>query len=547
MSPRTLLTIGSITQREPKINDKLPISRLGTLAFVRFLKADENQLFDKSGDIDLNRPLTEYFIASSHNTYLVGSQYFDESSVGAYVDSFRSGARCIEIDLHDGSSSEYPVVVKHGGAGTTPISFEAVCHAINEYAFEKFDTPVIISLENHCSPENQRIVAKVFRDVFGEKLILPSFQTNDKSLISLPSPKNLSGKIILKGKITKSMVHTTECSSDRTFRPPNPADRRRWSMPLPQKPITSKKFSAKVPYNQKAMILLKRGSLVRRISERRGVVDSDLVAVLYLRSLKIKGDTKSITAAFERGNARNMTSFPDNVIDSFLSDPTKYVSYNTKILSRVYPNPVSPKSWVSANFSPIKTWMVGAHCAALNYQTFDIPMQINDAFFQQNGGTGYVPKPDFLLDPDNPFDFNNAATDKRMKSISLKVRIISGQHFQFPVPTQTTIDPYVVIQLIGIPADKKAVVTSVVIENGFNPVWNESFEFNVICPELAFLHFQVIDKDETIQNTILAYYCIPVNCIKPGYRHIPLKRVSDGQIVGPHCSLFCFVQKDYLS
>ena len=38
-------------------------------------------------------------------------------------------------------------------------------------------------------------------------------------------------------------------------------------------------------------------------------------------------------------------------------------------------------------------WSVGCQMVALNFQTSDIPMQINAAKFEFNGGTGYLLKP----------------------------------------------------------------------------------------------------------------------------------------------------------
>lgn len=31
-------------------------------------------------------------------------------------------------------------------------------------------------------------------------------------------------------------------------------------------------------------------------------------------------------------------------------------------------------------------------------------------------------------------------------------------------------------------------------DNGFNPVWNETFELEVMCPSLALLRFAVYDE-----------------------------------------------------
>jgi phosphatidylinositol phospholipase C delta len=43
--------------------------------------------------IDRSHPLPEYFISSSHNTYLMAHQLFGTSSAGAYETTLKAGAR----------------------------------------------------------------------------------------------------------------------------------------------------------------------------------------------------------------------------------------------------------------------------------------------------------------------------------------------------------------------------------------------------------------------------------------------------------------------
>lgn len=48
--------------------------------------------------LDRSHPLPEYFVSSSHNTYLMAHQLFGTSAAAAYETTLKAGARCIEID-----------------------------------------------------------------------------------------------------------------------------------------------------------------------------------------------------------------------------------------------------------------------------------------------------------------------------------------------------------------------------------------------------------------------------------------------------------------
>lgn len=72
---------------------------------LRYLGSDEANAMAPV-ILDASHPISDYFISSSHNTYLWGNQLYGKASTKAYQKVLERGCRCVEIDVWDGDDSD---------------------------------------------------------------------------------------------------------------------------------------------------------------------------------------------------------------------------------------------------------------------------------------------------------------------------------------------------------------------------------------------------------------------------------------------------------
>ena len=77
-------------------------------AFLKYMSSQDSNAQAPLANVDLEYPLSSYFISSSHNTYLTGNQLYSDSSTAAYTNVLVRGCRCIEIDVWDGEEKSPP-------------------------------------------------------------------------------------------------------------------------------------------------------------------------------------------------------------------------------------------------------------------------------------------------------------------------------------------------------------------------------------------------------------------------------------------------------
>ncbi len=86
--------------------DLLETPALGLSSFLSYMTSSLANIAAPPKEQDLSWPLSNYFISSSHNTYLTGNQLYSESSTDSYKNVLLRGCRCIEIDVWDGDDSD---------------------------------------------------------------------------------------------------------------------------------------------------------------------------------------------------------------------------------------------------------------------------------------------------------------------------------------------------------------------------------------------------------------------------------------------------------
>lgn len=117
-------------------------------------------------------------------------------------------------------------------------------------------------------------------------------------------------------------------------------------------------------------------------------------------------------------------------------------------------------------------------------------MQILMGKFRDNGGCGYVLKPNFMLSDD--YDPNEPC--EGVEQLLVNLRIIAARHL-FKSGRTNLSSPLVEVEVLGAPYDSGIKHrTKAVSDNGFNPIWNELCEFRVRNSALALLRFEVQDE-----------------------------------------------------
>ncbi|XP_062451418.1 1-phosphatidylinositol 4,5-bisphosphate phosphodiesterase delta-3 [Rhea pennata] len=472
---------------------------------------------------DMNQPLCHYFISTSHNTYLTDNQIGGTSSTEAYIRAFMKGCRCVELDCWEGSNGE--PVIYHGHTLTSKILFRDVIESIRDYAFKQSPYPVILSLENHCGLEQQATMAHHMKTILGDMLLTQPLEGQDPR--DLPSPEQLKGKVLVKGKKLPDLQHESWSSGSLS-------DREEEEEEEEEEERLQERGSRQSLHSLQEIKLL-------QAKEASQVAPELSAMVVYCQAVPFPG----LAQALRDPRPCEMSSFSERKARKLIREAGKaFVRYNARQLSRVYPLGLKMNS---SNYNPQEMWNAGCQLVALNFQTPGYEMDLNAGRFLGNGCCGYVLKPGFLRNSQGSFGPEAMpGPGQTCHHLALAIRVITAQ--QLPKlnaeKRSSIVDPLVRVEIHGVPADCGKKQTRHKLNNGFNPRWEETLTFQLRVPELALVRFVVEDYDSTSCNDFVGQFTLPLASMREGYRHIRLLS-KDGASLSP-ATLFVHVKRERL-
>uniref|UniRef100_A0A8C1XBR7 Phosphoinositide phospholipase C n=1 Tax=Cyprinus carpio TaxID=7962 RepID=A0A8C1XBR7_CYPCA len=514
--------VRQLMERYETNTSQLERDQISLMGFTKYLGGDENSVVPPERlDIidDMNQPLSHYFINSSHNTYLTVGQLTGLSSVEMYRQVLLTGCRCIELDCWKGRPPEEEPIITHGFTMTTEISFKEVIEAIAESAFKTSPYPLILSFENHVdSAKQQAKMAEYCRSMFGDALLIEPLEKYP--LVpgqQLPSPQELMGKILIKNK----KKHPHRASNGGSIRRKDGTDEQSSPLngvytrntPKPNCPLSDGEVGQLMSNGgEKLAERMAKGLDIRKsIGGEVNATEEMSTLVNYIEPVKFK----SFEVAAKRNKYFEMSSFVETKgMDTLKNSPSEFVEYNKKQLSRIYPKGTRVDS---SNYMPQLFWNVGCQMVALNFQTLDLPMQLNMGVFEYNGHCGYLLKPEFMRRTDKHFDPFTMDIVDGIVANTVKIKIISGQFLN-----DKKVGVYVEVDMFGLPADtKRKYRTKTSNNNSLDPIWDdETFVFNkVVLPTLASLRVAVYEEN----GKFIGHRILPVSALRPGYHYICLK------------------------
>ncbi|CAL9163621.1 unnamed protein product [Musa hybrid cultivar] len=461
---------------------------------------------------DMMAPLSHYYIYTGHNSYLTGNQLSSDCSDVPIIRALQRGVRVIELDIWPNSARD-DINVLHGRTLTSPVELIRCLKSIKEHAFSASPYPVIITLEDHLTPDLQAKVAKMVTETFGDMLYYPDSESHKE----FPSPEALKKRIIISTKPPKEYLEAKsfkekDCDTQKEN---DSNEEEAWG-----KEVSDIQTEFELADKDEEVQVEELADDDDDQKERQNA-PPEYKCLITIRAGKPKGHM-SEALNVDPEKVRRLSLSEQELVKAAATHGADLLRFTQKNLLRIYPKGTR---FNSSNYNPFIGWIHGAQMVAFNMQGYGRSLWLMHGFYKANGGCGYIKKPDFLVKagPNNEV-FDPKAVLPVKKTLKVKIYMGDGWRMDF---SQTHFDAYsppdfyTRVGIAGVPADTVMKKTKT-IEDNWTPVWDEEFTFPLTVPELALLRIEVHEYDMSEKDDFGGQTCIPVSELRPGIRAVPL-------------------------
>jgi len=404
------------------------------------------------------------------------------------------------------TNSAEPVVL-HGYTATRMVLFRDVCDTIRKYAFVSSELPVIVSLEVHTNREQQQLMVDImdesFKGMLCDPIDLPDDKGNTKpTKPELPSPSALLRKILIKVK----------------YSPPKPEPE--------EAPLPGSADAESTESNENAMTFSpdsddEAAKVIRKPEKLSKIIDSLSQMGVYTRSCHFKSFSQ-----VEAALPTHVFSLSEKaLLQIHKEEPSSLFKHNQNFFMRAFPRGLRISS---SNLDPALFWRLGVQMVALNWQTMDAGMMLNEAMFANTDG--WVLKPEGYRRHSIPSQspLASAGTSR------LSVEFFAGQDIPTPKGVEDAkFHPYVKCELhveSDISTDGRAkdgeYKQSTKPSLGCDPDFQrEVLRFDnipALTPALSFVRFKVMQGERFARDEMVAWACIRLDRLGSGYRFVHL-------------------------
>ncbi|KAH6638447.1 PLC-like phosphodiesterase [Boeremia exigua] len=531
--------------------------------FADYFLSDAANAMGPPPPIDASHPLSNYFISSSHNTYLTGNQLSSDSSTDAYKNVLLRGCRCVEIDVWDGeppSSSSSEDEAERIGQAKLPrdkakLGFrERLALRLRGKSVGKDDEPkgdVVSGAQESVAPwrgdSTYRAEPKVyhgytltsemsFREVCAT-IRDYAFAASDLPLIvSLEVHAKAAQQEIMVELMTeywKGMLvdlpldpaHTAETATLPTLKDlerkilvkvkrghakPAPAVPSTLQAPAPLTKTESATSLASTPSDEE-----KEMPDGQKPPPKPKVIDALARLGVYCGGYTYK----SLTAPEARIPTHVFSLSEKTLLEVHTATPETLFAHNKHFFMRAYPKSLRI---TSGNLQPAVFWRAGVQIVALNWQRWDSGMMLNEAMFAGSGG--------WVLKPAAYRSGSAAATPAQAVGsavLDLSIEFLAGMGVPLPPEEDDPMDfkPYVKVEVHGVAEGALECKAKTKTYRTTDPDFGrEVVGFKGVAGvagELTFVRFKVMD-DERLSDDLAAWACVRLDRLQPGVRLLHL-------------------------